>query len=385
MSTHSPRRTRNIVLVFQSMRYRSGRESIAGIYRYARRRAWQIQCFETVPEPAELRTLLETWKPLGCLVSVALVGKRRPDFGDVPTVYLGRLDGRVLKVEHDARATAQSAVDELARCQPRAWGFFGPAERMRWSSLRRKFYCEAVRARGGSVRAFAYRDRDARSAPEQERLERYLKSLAKPAAVFIAADYLAGIVIDTARRIGLRIPDDLSLVSVDNDTQICENLVPSLTSVEPNFEIGGYAMGELLDRRLANPSLRSETLTYGPLQTVRRASSRPRFGSYRLNQAQEYIRKHVTEGIRVGDVAAYLGCQRRTLERMFRAETGASVLEAITDARLEAVKALLRNRQNLLSGIAARVGFSSEPYVKALFRQRTGLTMSAWRKRLPDD
>ena len=370
----------NIVLVFQSMRFKSGRDTIAGVYRYAKRRGWQVQCFETIPRGRGLRNLLETWRPLGCLVAVSLLnGSPPPSFGRTPVVFLGRIAGRRLNVEHDSRETSRLAVRELALGKPAAWGFFGPKERPRWSQLRQRFYCEAVAEAGGLARPFPWAGIRPSTPAFRTALHAYLKGMPRPCALFVAADYLAGEVLDAAHHENLRLPHDLSIVSVDNDEQICENLTPTLSSVMPDFEGAGYAMCELLERRLSDPRLTSETLSYGPLQLVRRASSRPPTGSRHVNRTLEFIRTHVTDRIGVADVAAHLGYQRRSLERLFRAATGGTVLDAIHAIKLEAVKAIVRDRRNLLSGIAERVGFSSEAHLKKFFKSQTGMTMSAWR------
>lgn len=370
----------NVVLVFQSMRFKSGRDMIAGVYRYARQRRWQIQCFDSLPSSRKLKDLLETWRPIGCLVAVSLLGGRpAPSFGKTPVVFLGRMTGHILNVVHDSFATSELAADELARINPASWCYFGPADNPVWSRIRRRGYAKSVAGRGGTCQVFRWNGLNPNTPDFHKAIRDWLLRIRRPIAMFIAADYLAGMVIDAAKRLELRIPEDIALVSVDNDEQICENLSPSLSSVAPDFEGAGYAMGELLFRRIENPSLNAETYTYGPVRLVRRASSRPPIGSNRLVRALEFIRTHVGDPIGVSDVALHLGLQRRSVERLFKAETGKGVLAAIQSARLEQVKFLLRERRNSLTGMAARVGFSSEGHLKTLFKRKTGMTMSEWR------
>lgn len=371
-----------VVLVFQSMRFKSGRDTIAGMYRFARRHNWQIQCFETVPSQRELNELLDVWQPLGCLVAFSLLpGRRSLSFGSTPVVYLGRAKGQLLHVEHDSAATSALAAEELRHGDPASWGFFGPPGKPLWGVLRGRHFASAVESFGAKVIPFVWAGLKPGTPAFHDAVTAYLRRLPRPIAMFIAADYLAGMVIDAAHRLELRIPQDIALVSVDNDEQICENLNPSLSSVAPDFEGGGWAMCELLERKLGDPGLVSATCTYGPLQLVRRSSSRPNDGSNRLNRALEFIRTRIGESFGVSDVAEHVGLHRRSLERMFRAETGESVLHAIRAAKLDVVKAILRNRRNTIGGIAARIGFSSEAHLKNFFRNETGLTMSAWRKR----
>ncbi|WP_026556348.1 LacI family DNA-binding transcriptional regulator [Arthrobacter sp. 35W] len=71
-----------------------------------------------------------------------------------------------------------------------------------------------------------------------------------PTAIFAASDATALGVLDEARRQGVRVPDDLSLVGFDG-TALTEQTLPRLTAVaQPLFEMGRAALRSVL--RLAN-------------------------------------------------------------------------------------------------------------------------------------
>ena len=67
----------------------------------------------------------------------------------------------------------------------------------------------------------------------------------RPTAVFGANDVIAGGVMKAARRLGMRIPEDVSVVGFD-DSSVCTMLEPELTSVHINCR----RMGELSVERL---------------------------------------------------------------------------------------------------------------------------------------
>lgn len=67
----------------------------------------------------------------------------------------------------------------------------------------------------------------------------------RPTAVFGANDVIAAGVIKAARRLGLRVPEDLAVVGFDDST-VCTMLEPELTSVHINCR----RMGELCVERL---------------------------------------------------------------------------------------------------------------------------------------
>ena len=71
----------------------------------------------------------------------------------------------------------------------------------------------------------------------------------------------------------------------------------------------------------------------------------------------------------------------RLLEMNFKAVTGGTVCQALQDARLARVRALLTETRTPIGEIAGLCGFKSDGYLKQLFRARHGCTMRDWRRR----
>ena len=73
-----------------------------------------------------------------------------------------------------------------------------------------------------------------------------LRSLARPSAIFAGADITAMGVLEAARRLGLSVPRDLSVVGFD-DTVLARSASPNLTTVhQPIADIGRTAVSALL-------------------------------------------------------------------------------------------------------------------------------------------
>ncbi|MDI9627509.1 MAG: LacI family DNA-binding transcriptional regulator [Acidobacteriota bacterium] len=93
----------------------------------------------------------------------------------------------------------------------------------------------------------------------------------RPTAIFAVNDYVAIGVLSIATKLGLSIPDDLSLVGY-NDIPIVSKLPVPLTSVRVPFaQIAAGALSLLLDDR--DPS--AKTLTYAPTLIPRRSTTAP--------------------------------------------------------------------------------------------------------------
>jgi LacI family transcriptional regulator len=90
-------------------------------------------------------------------------------------------------------------------------------------------------------------------------------------AVFVFNDPMAMGVYQTASQRGLRVPEDLSVVSVDNLELIAGQLLPGLTTFElPHYEMGRWAVGEAV-KRLDDRSAAAEAVSVRCPIVVRRS------------------------------------------------------------------------------------------------------------------
>ncbi len=212
---------------------------------------------------------------------------------------------------------------------------------------------------------------------------RELTGLKKPIGIFAANDDCGYDVIMYCRRRGLKIPEDALVLGINNDTLICENCNPELSSIQPDFREEGFIAAKTLDKLMNGKDSKDipKTLFVGVKQIVRRGSTAPVSHAGKLVQkALAYIRKKATSGIGVKDVVAYLGCSRRLADLRFRELQNTTIGEAITEVQLEEVKRLLQSTNEQLTKIASSCGYKNPNYLKELFRRRFGVSMSEWRQ-----
>ncbi len=221
----------------------------------------------------------------------------------------------------------------------------------------------------------------------QQRLAKWLKKLPKPCGVFAANDDTAAQVSDACYFAGLRCPQDVAIVGVDNYPQCCENAVTSLSSIEIDFKEAGRLSADLLARLIANPALPPERVHYGPGRIVRRQSTRRlQTTDACILRAVENIRRGASLGLKAADVIRETGLSRRSAELRFRKATGKSILQEIYDVRLEHVLSFLEQPNFPISQIAEMCGWQSSAFLQRIFKQRTGMTMREWRNdRRPND
>ncbi|GAA1869690.1 LacI family DNA-binding transcriptional regulator [Myceligenerans crystallogenes] len=79
----------------------------------------------------------------------------------------------------------------------------------------------------------------------------------RPTGIFCFNDRLAMGVYRAAAELGLRIPEDLSIVGFDNQEIVAEGVHPGLTTIElPHYEMGAWATEQLFDQIEAGPGAR---------------------------------------------------------------------------------------------------------------------------------
>ncbi len=91
---------------------------------------------------------------------------------------------------------------------------------------------------------------------------------APPTAIMASCDAVARAAVLTLRRLGRRVPDEVSLTGFDDDP-LAELVDPPLTTVRQPFTAMGRAAGDLLYRLMAGQSADAQVL---PVELVRRAS-----------------------------------------------------------------------------------------------------------------
>jgi LacI family transcriptional regulator len=206
--------------------------------------------------------------------------------------------------------------------------------------------------------------------------------LKKGTAIMAANDDTAFKLVEVIKAKKLKIPADFTILGVDNDTLICENARPRLSSIQPDFESEGFIAAKILDEMMqSNTPTPVRTILAGVKRIVRRESTAEISHAGQLVQkAIAYIDRHATDGIDVSDVVAHLGCSRRLADLRFRQLQGRSILEAIIERRLTIVRQRLAETRDTIETITSDCGFSNPNYLKNLFKKRYSMTMSEFRR-----
>ena len=374
-------------LYFQSESKTSAGEKLGGVQSVAARFGWHVQIVEGIPAARKIKSFVSFWNPDGAIVEC---GGTASDvdpsaFGHLPVVFFDH-DPRVLPanafcVTHDSAATGRLAARELMEGGAANFAFVPYPHRRFWSEERERGYVEALSLNGYGCRVFSARFSAKDPTRWQRRLREFLEGLPRPCALFAANDSTAAEVLTAAKFVGVRVPEDLSVVGVDDAAAVCEHTEPTLSSVKPDFRRGGELAALLLVARLRDGvSFRGERCcTFGPLAVIRRASTRcPAVDDPTVAAALRLIRREACSGISAMTVLGGFPCSRRMAEMRFRKAVGHSVLDEIHAVQLERAKQLLDGTMPL-KVISDFCGFENPNSLRKFFKSMTGVTMTAWR------
>lgn len=385
-----PKRRRRVALLVETSRS-YGRGLLRGIGSYVRmHQRWSVfhqeRSLRDGPPP-----WLADWKGDGIIARLEnrqlVRAVRRLN---LPTVDLrGRyaLPG-IPVLDTDERSVAHLAAEHLLERGFRHFAFCGFNGAV-YSERRLKYFADYMAERGLDLNVHLI----GRSSPEvwkqevqglihQESLANWLRHLPKPAGVFTCNDVCGQQVLNACRDIGIKVPEEVAVVGVDNDVILCELCDPPLTSVVPDTEKIGFEAAALLESMMdgQQPEFRKRLIHPLGLKT-RRSTDVLAITDRVVTVAVRFIREHAADGINVQDSAREAGVSRSTLERRFKKVLGRTPKEELTRVRLERVKRLLRETELPLSEVARMTGFQSPEYLHVVFRRTMDQTPGQYRRR----
>src|SRR5262249_21624364 len=156
------------------------------------------------------------------------------------------------------------------------------------------------------------------------------------------------------RRARVAVPEEVAVIGVDNDEDLCRLCDPPLSSVINNSRQIGYEGARLLARlmqREIRPDAVEPTLIQ-PLGVAARGSTDGTpIENRQAAEAVSFIRKHACERIQARDVARAIYRSRATLYRLFQGTFGRSPRQEILRVQLERAKTLLTQTEHTLDEI----------------------------------
>ncbi len=383
------RKPPKVAVVYTSMRL-APRQAVNGILRYAQAFGpWDVSLHEprsTAELPKGCRGLIICSPHLYILKDFLSLNLPKVHIGFVrPQEERRSATKNVPSVFSESKAFGIKAAEFFLAQSPRTYAYVGNAEQTDWNLNRGIAFVERLQEAGHAAHLYSPTTEPLPPKRETARLQRWLKSLPKPLAVFAVNDVRAREVLSACQEAGLCVPYEVSILGVDNDEPLCESARPQLSSIPIRAEESGYEAARLLDE-LMNARVRSKK-SLPPLETiippgevVMRESTADRcVGHPAVARALAFIELNEGKKLRATDVAKASGLSLNWLETLFKQTQGTSIIAEINRVRLKAILRLVRETNIPLKEIAEHYGFATPTSLCHLVKKATGQTMRSLR------
>lgn len=302
-----------------------------------------------------------------------------PAFGNA---YFESDDEAIARLAADhliERGAQRLAFCGLSRSQIASW----PSERPAWPEVRARAFKRRASEAGLPCSVHIGRHSpDCRWADIQDELSTWLDSLEKPLGLMACNDIRALHVLTACRKIGVRVPDDVAVIGVDNDEMLCELSHPPLSSVEQGARRMGYQAAEMLDQLMSGGKVSQLTFVIPPEGVVtRRSTDSLMIKDVNVAAAVRFIRERACERIQVPDVVKAAKVSYSTLRTRFKAVMGRTIHAEIERMQIEQARRLVVTSSLTLKQIAVRTGFKQVQYMTRLFHRHFGQPPAKYRKR----
>jgi LacI family transcriptional regulator len=361
-------------------------DAVRGIAAYARpNRPWVFRTL--TPRHLDIRRL-RGWQPHGIIAAVH--SQKMADAVlslGVPSANIGLASHTgMADIANDDIAIGGVAAEHLLTRGLSHFGYIGHARRDVLDGRRQGFSRRLRRARL-RLHEFYLPLRATRSrlslAQDERAIIDWLRSLPKPAGVMACNDGRGWEVMEACRQAGLRIPEDVALIGVDNVDPLCRLSFPPLSSVAVAAERIGYEAAVVLDKMMSGHPGPRRPVRISPLGVVTRQSTDVvSVEDAQVAAALRFIRQNGNRPLRVSDVARAAASNRRTLERKFRELLASSIHDRIDEEHVTRAKTLLSDTFLPMTEVAEQSGYASQAALSVAFRRALSATPSSYRRRM---
>ncbi len=181
----------------------------------------------------------------------------------------------------------------------------------------------------------------------------------------------------------IRIPDEISLLGVDDDELICRLSDPPISSIVTDVEKGGYEAGRVIDRYISGESTDPTDIIIGPVRfELRKSTEKFDISNEYIIQVMNYIENNFTADINIQSLTEMVPLSRRNLEVKFKSEMNVSIYQFILSCRIEYFAHLLATTTRPMFDLALDAGFNDCKNISRIFKKFKGCTPMKCRERM---
>lgn len=359
-----------------------------GIRRYARELPWQ---WVTSPEKHFLGIQsLKDWKGDGVIAMVNTIEDQRILEGlSCPVVNIsGAMKASPFpRVTVDYADAGLMAAEHLRKKGFKRFAFYGLSD-LWYSHEVRRGYVEELNKSGYEVMDHFTPSSILEDPPHKDdlaKLDEWLKDLPKPIAILTSHDPRGAILLQRLQLLGIDVPSDIAVLSINNDSQTCEFAKPTLSSIQRNEEKVGFLAAKVLDQLIKGRPVQPHTVI-PPLEVVERQSTRTlALENPTLQRAIQFMQDQVHQDLSVDQIAQEVGKSRRWLEMSMKEELEISPKQIFSKIKTESVLDELRKEPSMkIHVLAKNFGIKNTQVLNRMLIAQTGQGAAAWKRSLEE-
>ncbi len=219
---------------------------------------------------------------------------------DVPIIGIdvGEPVGGMPNIVGDNNAIAEMALShftdrgfsQLVYCQ---------FEGIPWATARGEGFAAYAKEKGLDVFQYDIKSTDDKFSWDDEipAIGEWLKSLPYPLGLFGCNDDCSKLLTAACVSEGIRVPDDVAILGVDNDEMICLPSDSTLSSIALDFEKAGFQAAALLDQIMKEQvKLESQEIVHGPKNVdIRQSTDTLAVNDSNVASALRFIRENINK------------------------------------------------------------------------------------------
>lgn len=277
--------------------------------------------------------------------------------------------------------TGQMGADFFVQKGFRHFAYYGYKDVV-WSEERFMGYKARVEKYGFKVHEYRKASLDNLWYYEFTPLENWIASLPRPVALMACDDTSANKILEVCRVMDIKVPEEISVLGVDNDEMTCNLSDPPLSSISLNVMKGGFEAARLIDSSLKNSEMNLEDVFIEPVMVINRLST----DIYATKNpavltALKYIHQNLSNKLVVDMIVDQVPLSRRLLEIQFKQITGKSIYQYIEDLRMERFAQKLLASNESVTNIGAEFGLFDIKNLSRQFKKWKGCTPLEYRRK----
>ncbi len=287
-----------------------------------------------------------------------------------------------INIVSDNNLISSMAAEHLRSLGLQNFAFYG-FEGLKWSAERRQGFVSNLSKFGFQVNTFESSNIKNEGFFERNLilLSRWLEELPKPIGIMACNDDFGMMLLQCCHQLGIKVPEEIAVIGVNNNECICELCTPSLSSIARDAQRAGFDGASLLDsvmkENLNNPK---EVEIKSTHIVSRRSTDFMAVTNSHVLDALHFIKKNIAYDITVNDVVDQVMISRRNLDDKFVKSIGRTVHLEITRLRIEKICELLRTTNMPLSKIAYECHFSDSAQLGGYFFRHKGISPGKYRQ-----